>query len=358
VTVSPSLSLTLSVERKHDTRRICHCQWLCVIEGPHLYRRGDWYYLSAAEGSSWKGHMQTIGRSRSVWGPYQASPTNPVLSHRNRVAHPFQTLGHAELLDDAEGNWWALALGTRSPAMAAHHVLGRETFLAPVSWPRDGWPEVGERGWIEQVYTDLPLPTAPEPDPAGETDLWLEGWRSLGPVADGVEGKGSTLTLPAGADLDAPGPPGCLLRAQSEHDQEFALTLRPQPGLAVGAAVLANRTHHYSALARLVPEGVSVRWRRVVDDLVAESEVVLPVAADLRLRLVATAEDYSAWIGDREIGRGTARLLAAETVQWFTNVNFAAVAVDEGAGPAPVTFQDITLQDRRPLPPRPFAIPT
>ncbi|MCM0616893.1 glycoside hydrolase family 43 protein [Paenarthrobacter sp. TYUT067] len=51
------------------------------IEGAHLYRRGDWYYLFAAEGSSWKGHMQTIGRSRSPWGPFEPAPHNPVLTH-------------------------------------------------------------------------------------------------------------------------------------------------------------------------------------------------------------------------------------------------------------------------------------
>lgn len=100
-------------------------------EGPHLYRIGEWYYLCSAEGGSWHGHMQTIARSRSPWGPFEAGPQNPFLTQRHLVANRIQTLGHAELVEAADGTWWALSLGTRHPRMAQHHNLGRETFLTP-----------------------------------------------------------------------------------------------------------------------------------------------------------------------------------------------------------------------------------
>jgi alpha-N-arabinofuranosidase len=116
------------------------------VEGPHLYRIGGWYYLFCAEGSTWLGHMQTIARSRSPWGPFEAAPHNPVITHRNRVLHPIQTLGHADLVEDANGRWWALALGTRHRDQ--HHNLGRETFLLPVAW-RDDWPYIGKDGGTE-----------------------------------------------------------------------------------------------------------------------------------------------------------------------------------------------------------------
>ena len=96
------------------------------IEGPHLYRIGDWYYLFSAEGGTWIGHMQTVARSRSPWGPFEPAPHNPVLSHRHRVMHPIQSLGHAELVDDPQGNWWALALGTRHAGR--HHLTGARHF--------------------------------------------------------------------------------------------------------------------------------------------------------------------------------------------------------------------------------------
>lgn len=38
---------------------------------------------------------------------------DPVLTHRHRAGHPIQSGGHADLVDDADGNWWAVCLGTR-----------------------------------------------------------------------------------------------------------------------------------------------------------------------------------------------------------------------------------------------------
>ena len=39
------------------------------------------------------------------------------------------------------GHWWAVFLGIRY-AEGMFHNLGRETFLAPVTWDADGWPVV------------------------------------------------------------------------------------------------------------------------------------------------------------------------------------------------------------------------
>ena len=43
-------------------------------EGPRLFKRDGWYYLSVAEGGCQIGHVQTIARSRSPWGPYEPCP--------------------------------------------------------------------------------------------------------------------------------------------------------------------------------------------------------------------------------------------------------------------------------------------
>lgn len=39
------------------------------IEAPHLYRRGDYYYIMCAEGGTGYNHCVTMGRSKTVWGP-------------------------------------------------------------------------------------------------------------------------------------------------------------------------------------------------------------------------------------------------------------------------------------------------
>ena len=127
-------------------------------EGPHLYKKDGWYYLLISEGGTEYGHKIQIARSRSVNGPYEADPANPILTHINRNGqdNPIQGTGHADLVQAVDGSWWLVALGFRPNAN--HHILGRETFLAPVEWKKDGWPVVNKNGTIAM---DMNVPTLP-----------------------------------------------------------------------------------------------------------------------------------------------------------------------------------------------------
>lgn len=117
------------------------------IEGPHLLKRDGWYILHAAEGGPGLGHSQVVFRSRSVWGPYEPWSQNPILTQRALPADrdaPITCTGHADLIETADGNWWAVFLGCR-PDAQGHELTGRETFLLPVTWI-DGWPRILEPG--------------------------------------------------------------------------------------------------------------------------------------------------------------------------------------------------------------------
>jgi xylan 1,4-beta-xylosidase len=106
-------------------------------EGPHLYRIGDRYHLVASEGGTALDHAVSVARSTDVTGPYEGNPRNPVLTHRHLGAdHPIGSTGHADLIQTADGDWWAVLLAIR-PGLN----LGRETFLTPVGWA-DGWPVI------------------------------------------------------------------------------------------------------------------------------------------------------------------------------------------------------------------------
>lgn len=131
-------------------------------EAPHLYFRDGYYYLLLAEGGTEYGHMVTIFRSRSVTGPYESCPRNPILTHRNANAqhNPIQCTGHADLFEDHNGNWWMVALGVRTLPGVMLHNLGRETFLAPVIWDADAWPVVGGDGTISLTMSGS-LPAEP-----------------------------------------------------------------------------------------------------------------------------------------------------------------------------------------------------
>ncbi|KAI1416138.1 glycoside hydrolase family 43 protein [Hypoxylon sp. FL1857] len=108
-------------------------------EGPHLYKKDDWYYLMIAEGGTELDHSITIARSHSLTGPYEAYKNNPILTNRGTDEY-FQTVGHGDLFQDADGNWWGVCLATRSGPEFEIYPMGRETVLFPVTWDQGEWP--------------------------------------------------------------------------------------------------------------------------------------------------------------------------------------------------------------------------
>lgn len=107
-------------------------------EGPHLYKKDDWYYLMIAEGGTAHEHSISVARSREIFGPYESCKNNPVFTHRHLGQdYPIQNIGHADLVETEDGNWYAVMLGTRM--QEGKCALGRETFLVPVIW-EDDWP--------------------------------------------------------------------------------------------------------------------------------------------------------------------------------------------------------------------------
>lgn len=109
-------------------------------EGPHIYKRGQWYYLLVAEGGTFEHHLLSIARSRNVAGPYESFAENPILTADGKNEY-VQNVGHGDLFQDQNGNWWAAVLGVRNEP---GQPLGRESFLAPVDWPEGGWPHVSQ----------------------------------------------------------------------------------------------------------------------------------------------------------------------------------------------------------------------
>lgn len=113
------------------------------IEGPHIFKRGEWYYLCAAEGGTSVNHSQVILRSKSVMGPYIAYERNPILTQRDldpARKNPITSAGHAELIEGPDGNTYAVFLAVR-PYEENFYNTGRETFIAPVKWS-EGWPVI------------------------------------------------------------------------------------------------------------------------------------------------------------------------------------------------------------------------
>ena len=133
-------------------------------EGPHIYKKDWFYYLMGAEGGTEEAHMVTMARSNNIWGPYIDNPANPIATHVNvsGMRNPIQGIGHADLVQAHDESWWMVLHGYRGvPRYPPHHILGRETCLAPVIWPKGGWPIVNMNGTIALEMTHPTLPLVP-----------------------------------------------------------------------------------------------------------------------------------------------------------------------------------------------------
>jgi beta-xylosidase len=116
-----------------------------VAEGSHLFKRNGHYYLFTAEGGTESGHCEYVARSReSPLGPWEQAPHNPLW--RNTTEDEIQNTGHCDIVQDPQGQWWAMCLGVR-PRKEGNQwrtsVFGRESMLMPVRWEND-WPVFNE----------------------------------------------------------------------------------------------------------------------------------------------------------------------------------------------------------------------
>jgi beta-xylosidase len=96
-------------------------------EGPKLYKRHGYYFISLPEGGVATGG-QVVLRSRNIYGPYERRQVLPDGS-------PHQ--GGMVELDNGQG--WFISFKSTG-------FLGRITYLNPVTWGTDDWPVFGDNG--------------------------------------------------------------------------------------------------------------------------------------------------------------------------------------------------------------------
>lgn len=242
-------------------------------EAPHLYHIGDQWYLMISEGGTERGHTVAIARSTSPRGPFVPAPFNPILTHRG-TDRPIQSTGHADLVMAPDGTWWMVLLGTRpSGHTPEFHVLGRETFLAQVTWT-DGWPEVGPvelraapPGALHPIAPPATCDTFDGPTLAPE---WITP-RGRPDHSWSLDARPGWLTLHAtGPTLDRPGNT-FIGRRQQHPDCRFATLVDPGRGRA-GISLRIDEAHHYDletangvveVIARIGPVRQRVAERRV-----------------------------------------------------------------------------------------------
>lgn len=126
----------------------CFC-----LEGPKLTKRGEYYYLTVAEGGTAgpaTSHMIISARSKTPFGPWENSPYNPI-ERTNENSEKWWSKGHGTLFEDIKGNWWMVFHGYEN----GFYNMGRQTLLQPVEWTTDGWFKTPEG-----IKTDKPIKKA------------------------------------------------------------------------------------------------------------------------------------------------------------------------------------------------------
>lgn len=153
-------------------------------EGPHLYKKGDYYYIMHAEGGTGPEHAVSVCRSKNVFGPYENNYCNPILTHRHLGRdYPIKYVGHSDIIETPAGEWYMVMLAVRP--LECYTTMGRETFLAKVVWEND-WPVVNPGVGLLTDEVEINLP---EWDPAKDT--------TFDTSANCVPGSSRTYDFPA-----------------------------------------------------------------------------------------------------------------------------------------------------------------
>lgn len=124
-------------------------------EGPKMLRRGDYFYMVLAEGGTAgppTSHMVVAARSKSLKGPWENSPYNPVVRTRS-AGERWWSRGHATLVEGPAGRWYLVYHAYEN----GFYNLGRQTLLEPVEWTPDGW----FKATLADVAAPMPKPAGP-----------------------------------------------------------------------------------------------------------------------------------------------------------------------------------------------------
>jgi xylan 1,4-beta-xylosidase len=113
----------------------CKC-----LEAPKITYHGGYYYMVSAEGGTGgpsTAHRSIVARSKSVEGPWENSPYNPLI-HASNEDEPWSRQGHGTLVEDGGGKWWVQYTGYER----GYEAFDKQVLVLPIIWDTDGWPQV------------------------------------------------------------------------------------------------------------------------------------------------------------------------------------------------------------------------
>ena len=231
----------------------CEC-----LEAPKIFQRGEYFYLTVAEGGTAgppTSHMVVSARSKTPEGPWEYSPFNPVV-HTNNSADRWMSVGHGRLVEAADGNWWITAHAYEN----GFRGLGRQMLLLPIEWTRDGWFHVENGVSAEKPIAMMKAGAGQKPPlnlsdefTSPELGLSWQFWRDFD-RSRFQTGDGRLVLAARGTSLADSSPLTCIT---GNHSYTIEVDIECEPGCEAGLLLYYNQEH--SSGIRIGPQGIGVR---------------------------------------------------------------------------------------------------
>ncbi|MBJ7483521.1 MAG: family 43 glycosylhydrolase [Brevundimonas sp.] len=212
-------------------------------EGPKVMRHGEYFYMITAVGGTSgppTGHMVIVARSKSVHGPWEDDPANPIVRTASG-AEKWWSRGHATLVEGPAGDWWMVYHGYEN----AYWTLGRQALLDPIEWTGDGW----FRAKGGDLAAPLPKPAGGEAVPHGmalsddfSTDKFGLQWSFYAPEAEEKSRlRRENGVLHMRAKGTAPSSCSPLTFVQGDQAYEITCEIDVDPGVTAGLIMFYDR---------------------------------------------------------------------------------------------------------------------
>jgi beta-xylosidase len=261
------------------------------LESPKLNYHNGYYYLTSAQGGTAgpaTSHMVVTARSKTVLGPWENSPYNPIV-HTYSENDNWWSKGHGTIIDDVNGNWWIVYHAYAN----GYHTLGRQTLIEPIEWTNDGWFRAKTGSPIIKPATEikhgLELPDDFKGDSLG---IQWTFWKEYSPQAISfkeqslfVKAKGIT---PANARL--------LLATVPDKNYETQVTITKEKGNISGLLLYYNE----NSFAGLVSDGKWFTIYKSANDSVrvpakTGKQTIIKLQNRGNLVTIWTSNDGKAW---------------------------------------------------------------
>lgn len=210
-------------------------------EGPKMMKHGDYYYQVLAEGGTAgpaTSHMVVMARSKTIEGPWENSPYNPIIRTRS-ADERWWSKGHATLVEGPDRQWYVVYHAYEN----GFYNLGRQPILEPVVWTADGWIKAAGA----DVATPIPMPAKTAgphgfalSDDFSTNKMGIQWSFYKGTVTDKARYRYENGALVLKAKGTTPADSSPLWFVTGDHAYEVQVEIDIDPGATAGLLVFYN----------------------------------------------------------------------------------------------------------------------